>query len=81
LPIDIAYKAIATEADDQAVRKAMQRAGEKLYSLSIIGRINPYVWLTGRATVAVEVPFDLGNLSAAATSATQEEFPDDFAPR
>lgn len=76
------YKAIASEADDAAVRQAMKRAGEKLYALRIIGRINPYVWLTGRATVEVEVPFDFGNLSAAQTSATQEEFPEpEFAPR
>jgi hypothetical protein len=76
------YKAIAAEADDAAVRQAMKRAGEKLYALRIIGRINPYVWLTGRATVEVEVPFDAtGDLSAARTAATQEEFPEDFAPR
>jgi hypothetical protein len=77
----LAYKAIASESDDAAVRQAMKRAGEKLYAMRIIGRINPYVWLTGRATVEVEVPFDLGNLSAARTSATQQEFPEDFAAR
>jgi hypothetical protein len=79
----MAYKAIAAEADDAAVRQAMKRAGEKLYSLRIIGRINPYVWLTGRATVEVEVPFDAtGDLSAARMTATQEEFPEqEFAPR
>jgi AAA domain/DnaB-like helicase N terminal domain len=78
----LAYKAIATESDDNAVKKAMQRAGEKLYSLRVIGRINPYVWLTGRATVGVEVPFDMGSLAAAHTSATQEEFPEqEFLPR
>jgi hypothetical protein len=71
-----AFRAIATEADDAAIKKAMQRAGEKLYSLSIIGRINPYVWLTGRATV--EVPFDVGNLSAAITAPTQAKFPDEL---
>jgi 5S rRNA maturation endonuclease (ribonuclease M5) len=71
----LAYRAIASETDDAAVRQAMKRAGEKLYSLRIIGRINPYVWLTGRATI--EVPFDAqGDMAAAQTSATQEEFPD-----
>jgi len=73
----LAYKAIASEADDAAVRQAMKRAYEKLYALRIIGRINPYVWLTGRATVEVEVPFDMGSISAARTSATQEEFPEE----
>lgn len=78
----LAYKAIATEADDAAVRQAMKRAAEKLYALKIIGRINPYVWLTGRATVEVEVPFQMGDLSAAVTAPTQEEFPEaEFAPR
>ena len=78
----LAYRAISSEAEEAAVKKAVQRAGEKLYSLKVIGRINPYVWLTGRATVDVEVPFDMGNLSAAKVSAGQEEFPEqEFAPR
>jgi hypothetical protein len=78
----LAYKAIATESDDAAVRQAMKRAAEKLFALRIIGRINPYVWLTGRATVEVEVPFSMGDISAATTTPTQEEFPEqEFAPR
>lgn len=77
----LSYKAIASESDDAAVRQAMKRAYEKLYSLKIIGRINPYVWLTGRATVEVEVPFEMGSMSAATSEPTQEEFPEEFAPR
>lgn len=77
----LSYKAIASESDDAAVRQAMKRAYEKLYSLRIIGRINPYVWLTGRATVEVEVPFEMGSLSAAAREPSQEEFPEGVAPR
>jgi len=71
-----AYKAIAAESDDAAVRQAMKRASERLFALRIIGRINPYVWLTGRAVVETEVPFDFGNLKAARTSPTQQEFPE-----
>jgi hypothetical protein len=41
--------------DDAAIRQAMKRAGEKLIRLKVIGRVNPYVWLTGRAVAgAVE---------------------------
>jgi len=77
-----AYAAIAADSDAQAVKKALQRAGEKLYEKRVIGKINPYVWLTGRATVEVNVPFDNGNLSAAQMTPAQEEFPErEFAPR
>lgn len=77
-----AYAAIAADSDAVAVKKALQRAGEKLYEKKVIGKINPFVWLTGRATVEVNVPFDNGNLSAAQMTPTQEEFPErEFAPR
>lgn len=77
-----AYAAIAADSDAVAVKKALQRAGEKLYEKKVIGKINPYVWLTGRATVEVNVPFSNGNLGAAETGPIQEEFPEaEFAPR
>jgi len=41
----IAYRAVASKEDD-AVRKAMSRASDKFVKKKIIGRINPYVWLT-----------------------------------
>lgn len=71
-----AYAAIAADAEDASMKKAMTRAGERLYSLGIIGKINPYVWLTGRATV--ETPLDVarGNVSSADPIPTQEEFPE-----
>jgi hypothetical protein len=39
------YRAIASKEDD-AVRKAMSRASDKFVKKRIIGRINPYVWVT-----------------------------------
>jgi hypothetical protein len=77
-----AYAAIAADSDAQAVKKALQRAGEKLYEKKVIGKVNPYIWLTGRATVEVDVPLNsVGNLSAASAVPDQEEFPNEFAPR
>jgi hypothetical protein len=71
-----AYAAIAADAEPNAVKKALTRAGEKLYALGIIGKVNPYVWLTGRA--AVESPLDVarGDSGAAQPSGIQEEFPE-----
>jgi hypothetical protein len=77
-----AYAAIAADSDAQAVKKALQRAGEKLYEKKVIGKVNPYIWLTGRATVEVDVPFgSSGNLAAALAVPDQEEFPEDVGPR
>lgn len=69
------YAAIA-DGDEGTIKKAMQRAVEKFYSLRIIGRVNPYVWLTGRAVA--ESPLDVarGNLNAAEPVPFQEEFPE-----
>jgi ABC-type dipeptide/oligopeptide/nickel transport system ATPase component len=40
-----AYRAVASKEDD-AVRKAMSRASDRFVKMKIIGRINPYVWVT-----------------------------------
>jgi len=46
------YKAVASDVDitDNAANQQMKRASEKLLRLKLIGRINPYVWLTGRGS-------------------------------
>ncbi|MCC8963736.1 AAA family ATPase [Bradyrhizobium sp. Pear76] len=71
-----AYAAIAADAEEASIKKAMTRAGERLYALGIIGKVNPYVWLTGRATV--ETPLDMarGDFGSADTVPSQEEFPE-----
>jgi hypothetical protein len=73
-----AYRAVASK-EDGAIRQAMGRASDKFVKLRIIGRINPYVWVTGRAMA------DLTNDNAgnrAAGTSYQPEFPnDEFAPR
>jgi hypothetical protein len=71
-----AFAAIASDAEESAIKKALARAGEKLYALGIIGKINPYVWLTGRATV--ETPLDIARADPAAAQRIpmQEEFPE-----
>lgn len=38
----------ATEAKENTINARLKRASEKLQSLRVIGRINPYVWITGR---------------------------------
>jgi hypothetical protein len=48
-----AYRAKAADANDSAVKQAMKRASEKLLTLRVIGRVNPWVWLTGRAVHGV----------------------------
>ncbi|CAN7379546.1 AAA family ATPase [Bradyrhizobium sp. LjRoot220] len=71
-----AYAAIAADDNAEAIKKALTRAGDKLYALKIIGKVNPYVWLTGRATVDAPYQFPAGNLDAGATVPMQEEFPE-----
>lgn len=70
------YAAIAADAEAQSMKRALTRAGERLYSLGIIGKANPYVWLTGRATV--ETPLDIARTipTGVETIPDQEEFPD-----
>ena len=48
----------------------------KLYALGVIGKVNPYVWLTGRA--AIETPLDIARADpkAAMRIPMQEEFPE-----
>jgi hypothetical protein len=72
-----AYAAIAADAEPNSINKAMTRAGERLYALGVIGKVNPYVWLTGRATV--ESPLDVarGSTDAADRIPDQQEFPDE----
>lgn len=72
-----AYAAIAGDTDPQAVKKALTRAGERLYALGIIGKVNPYVWLTGRATVETPLEMARGNTRSAEKVPVQEEFPED----
>lgn len=73
-----AYRAVASK-EDAAIRQAMGRASDKFVKLRIIGRINPYVWVTGRPVA------DLSNSDRGAVAggnSIQEEFPEqEFAPR
>jgi hypothetical protein len=48
------YRAKADDVTDSAVNKAMKAASEKLLFLKLIGRINPYAWLTNRGTVNIQ---------------------------
>jgi hypothetical protein len=43
-----AYRKVSADATEGAVKQAMKRANDKLIRLRVIGRENPYVWLTGR---------------------------------
>jgi hypothetical protein len=73
-----AYRAVASK-EDAAIRQAMGRASDKFVKLRIIGRINPYVWITGRSVADLANP-SRGDLGAG--QAVQEEFPEqEFAPR
>lgn len=65
-----AFNAVAFEQKDATVRQAMKRAGEKFLRLGIIGRDEPYVWLTGRAYSETPVPMQGG--SAAVTEAQSD---------
>lgn len=71
-----AYRQVAASDVDASIRKDLERTGEKLLAIGVIGRLNPFVWLTGKATV--EVPFDVtGAIAAAEGMPVQEEFPED----
>ncbi|MCC8945977.1 AAA family ATPase [Bradyrhizobium sp. Arg62] len=71
-----AYAAIAADAEEASIKKAMTRAGERLYALGIIGKVNPYVWLTGRATVETPLEMARGDFGSADAVPEQEEFPE-----
>jgi hypothetical protein len=57
-----AYMALTSDTKDNAINQAMKRASERFINIGLIGRINPWVWLTGRA-VADAVPYQ-GNMDA-----------------
>lgn len=65
--------------NDAACRQAMKRAGEKFLAMRLIGRIDPYVWLTGRAAAGVSEP-RVGSTAGPVTAQyeAEPEFPDDF---
>ncbi len=66
-----AYRAV-TSKEDGAIRQAMSRASDKFVKLRVIGRINPYVWVTGRAVAGRK-----DGLEGDASQATpQQEFPE-----
>lgn len=44
------------EAKDNTINARMKRASEKLQSLRVIGRLNPWVWITGRPVRGVIEP-------------------------
>lgn len=76
-----AFKALAFGKSDAAVRQAMARAGAKFLRLRIIGRDNPYVWLTGRSFTEAPAAMQGGS---GATSTVQPDLIDDpldFSPR
>jgi len=64
-------RAKADDISDSAINKAMKAASEKLLFLKLIGRVNPYVWLTNRGTVNVSDPSH-GHVGAP----DQAEFPE-----
>lgn len=66
-----AYRAVSSK-EDTAIRKAMGRASDKFIKLRIIGRINPYVWVTNRAVA--DITGVSGNLAGGYP--LQEEFPE-----
>jgi hypothetical protein len=73
-----AYRAVASK-EDAALRQSMGRASDKFIRLGIIGRTNPYVWVTGKAVAGAR---SWGGGSYAGGAPIQEEFPDrEFAPR
>jgi hypothetical protein len=47
------YRRTASEDNDAAVRQAMKRANDKFLDRRVMGRINPYVWITGRPVLGV----------------------------
>lgn len=44
-------RARAEDISDSGINKSMKAASEKLLFLRLIGRVNPYVWLTGRGNL------------------------------
>lgn len=76
-----AYRAV-TSKEDAAVRQAMARASDKFVRLRIMGRINPWVWVTNRPVGQVARS---GETPAGTATGRQEEFPEidntEFAPR
>jgi hypothetical protein len=46
------------EATAEAIRKAMERHGTALLKDNVIGRSNPFVWLTGRRVKGFRVPME-----------------------
>jgi hypothetical protein len=67
-----AYRAVASK-EDAAIRKAMGRASDRFLKLRVIGRINPYVWITNRV-VADLLVIDAGSIAGG--HPIQEEFPE-----
>jgi hypothetical protein len=67
-----AYRAVASK-EDAAIRKAMGRASDRFLKLRVIGRINPYVWITNRVVVDLPV-IDAGSIAGG--HPIQEEFPE-----
>jgi hypothetical protein len=65
-------RARSEDISDSAINKAMKAASEKLLFLKLIGRVNPYVWLTGRGTLNVESAPSAGKVGPA----DQAEFPE-----
>lgn len=53
------YLKIAPDADtakDNTINARMRRAAEKLQQLRVVGRVNPWVWITGRPVKGVVEP-------------------------
>lgn len=48
-----AYRQTAAEQSDDAIKQAMKRASDHWLEKRVIGRNNPYVWITGRPVTGV----------------------------
>ena len=76
-----AYRAVASNVEENSVNQALKRASEKFLRLRIVGRVNPYIWLTGRTVAGLR---DQAPANRDATKGMQQEIPDhalDFSPR
>lgn len=75
-----AYMAKASDTKDNTVNQRLSRASTRFQNMRIMGRINPFVWLTKRDVATAPVP-DYGG--ATGNQAMQHDFSDqtDFAPR
>lgn len=75
-----AYMAKASDLKDNTVNQRLGRASTRFQNMRIMGRINPFVWLTKRDVATAPMP-DQGSVSAG--PAIQRDFTDqtDFAPR